>query len=535
MGDAVSTPHIFDSNLGYLYPHSFFDARPSSHATFVVWSRYDNMQPNVFFDRDAGKWRAWYSTMSECGGNITGPGTDPNLPPDCQALPSNCSEEADPDWHWRDIQRAGVFAYAESADERGLEWTKPNLGLTEWPKGSGDTDNNIISSFGFGSTGGCGTGITLDVSSGAVVGPSACQSWVASNFSDCRAYESGARPAHTTCGGGAHHEPGEMTLAACRAACSADTSCETIQFQGAAATNFSLTQPGQCNLFPHCTPSPYSGSHGAEWCMQIETCVRAGRQKPKTKFKMFGESGSEPFFAESNDGVNFTHKRTVTIPNGRFDTHKNVVFDLNTRKWIGYVRCSPSHNLRVQCYIESETDNFTDTTWSSPMPTGLNSSTFYQPDALVAFFYAPANVWLGFANAFNPSGPGKGAFRRDGLPGQAPVGQVRGVLAWSPNGKCSRSLCRLLSKKLRAAAAQRATGSTSHRSSRSSRKGAAPARRRVSLILTAAASSWPSRTQYLRHSTTTRAVGAQPSCLSFMQGATAPSSVRVRVRLAWRT
>ena len=103
------------------------------------------MQPNVFFDRDAAKWRAWYSTMSECGGNITGPGTDPNLPPDCQALPSNCSEEADPDWHWRDIQRAGVFAYAESADERGLEWTKPNLGLTEWPKGSGDTDNNIIS------------------------------------------------------------------------------------------------------------------------------------------------------------------------------------------------------------------------------------------------------------------------------------------------------------------------------------------------------------------------------------------------------
>ena len=62
------------------------------------------------------------------------------------------------------------------------------------------------------------------------------------------------------------------------------------------------------------------------------------------------------------------------------------------------MRCSPSHNLRVQCYIESHTDNFTTTGWSSPMPTGLNTSTFYQPDALVAFHYADAGVWLGFAN-----------------------------------------------------------------------------------------------------------------------------------------
>lgn len=78
--------------------------------------RFDNMQPNVYFDRDAAKWRAWYSTMSECGGNATGPGTDPTLPPDCQALPSNCSAAADPSWHWRCIKRAGAFAYAESED-----------------------------------------------------------------------------------------------------------------------------------------------------------------------------------------------------------------------------------------------------------------------------------------------------------------------------------------------------------------------------------------------------------------------------------
>ena len=125
--------------------------------------RFDNMQPNVYYDADAKKWRAWYSTMSKCGGNVTGPGTNPALPPDCQALPSNCSADYNPTWHWRSIPRAGVFAYAESAD--GVAWTKPNLGKTEWPEGSGDTNNNILFAFGMGSTGGCGTGITLDTTS----------------------------------------------------------------------------------------------------------------------------------------------------------------------------------------------------------------------------------------------------------------------------------------------------------------------------------------------------------------------------------
>ena len=118
--------------------------------------RFDNMQPNVYWDHNKSVWRAWYSTMSECGGNVTGPGIDPRLPPDCQALPSNCSAASEPDWHWRDIRRAGAFAYAESED--GIQWEKPKLGLTEWPAGSGDKANNILSSFGMGSTGGAGTG-----------------------------------------------------------------------------------------------------------------------------------------------------------------------------------------------------------------------------------------------------------------------------------------------------------------------------------------------------------------------------------------
>merc|ERR1712151_1428129 len=51
----------------------------------------------------------------------------------------------------------------------------------------------------------------------------------------------------------------------------------------------------------------------------------------------------------------------------RLDTHKNVVFE-------------NAH-------------------WSPAMPTGLNTSHGYQPDAMVAFKYA--GIWLGFANVFN--------------------------------------------------------------------------------------------------------------------------------------
>jgi hypothetical protein len=395
--------------------------------------RFDNMQPNVFFDGHASKWRAWYSTMSQCGGNITGPGRDPSLPPDCQALPSNCSADADPSWRWRCIKRAGAFAYAESTD--GLVWEKPHLAHTEWPAGSGDTANNILFTFGFGSTGGCGTGIFLDTSSGAA-GVSRCQSWTPTNWSDCAAYRNGTRVAHTVCGG-SHHSILNISLEPCRAACSADPTCSVVQWQGAAAHNFSASKPGQCNLFEHCAPSPYSGSHGPSWCMQIDECVRGGgKQPPRTRFKMFGQQGTAPLLGESNDGVNFSNLHSVSIPHGRFDTHKNLVFDPVSRKWIGYVRCSGGPgNLRVQCYTESASDNFTSTTWSPPMPTGLNTSEYYQPDALVAFHYAPAGVWLGFANVFNPSGPGKGGWRKNGHSGQAPVGVVYGVLAWSADAR----------------------------------------------------------------------------------------------------
>jgi hypothetical protein len=82
-------------------------------------------------------------------------------------------------------------------------------------------------------------GVLLDTAS-ASVSPDespggSCSHWTVTNYSDCVATRSGARPVHTTCGHPSRHLPADVTLAACRAACAADKTCSTIQWQGAAA------------------------------------------------------------------------------------------------------------------------------------------------------------------------------------------------------------------------------------------------------------------------------------------------------------
>ena len=258
------------------------------------------MQPNVWHDPKAGKWRAWYSTFSSCNGVSNGPNHDKNSPFCCQALPSRCpGDSSDPPYPKSALasnKEGGVFCYAES-DEPGSPtkpFTKPVLNLVEFPAGSGNKSNNILINPGLDSAGGgLGTGVTLDLSS-----PSANRS----------------------------------------------------------------------------------------------------------RWKLFGEtSGSNTakrlLLSESNDGTHFFGTHNVSIDHGRWDTHKNVVWDPVTRRWVGYVRCDPNAGLRVQCWIESETEDFATTRWTTPRPTGLNTTGAFQPDALVVFRYE--GVWIGFANVFS--------------------------------------------------------------------------------------------------------------------------------------
>ena len=47
--------------------------------------------------------------------------------------------------------------FSEDESDDGFEWTKPNLGMAEFPKGSGNKNNNLLENDGM------TTGIYLDV------------------------------------------------------------------------------------------------------------------------------------------------------------------------------------------------------------------------------------------------------------------------------------------------------------------------------------------------------------------------------------
>ena len=319
--------------------------------------RFDNMQPNVWYDSAGGapKWRAWYSTFSTCNGRYPGPNHNASDALQCQARQSRCNLTAPkpkpkppppppsdsdalrpslgaPSALPKAKSRNGLFLYAESAEPTPTKpFVKPALGIWPWPPESTNTSNNIFLNLGDCAGGGCGTGITIDHDS-----PTA-------NYSRFKWFGSGSN------GPSAH-----LTLAE-------------------SYTPFNLT------------------------------------------FRNFH---------------NFSSKNK----HFRLDTHKNVVWDAATDKWVGYLRCTPSIQ-RVECWTESSSSDYTTATWSDPVPTGLNTSTGnYQPDAMVVFKYE--GVWLGFANVFNP----ENYYNGQGMPpydsvGSTPVGTVNGVLTWSPDAR----------------------------------------------------------------------------------------------------
>lgn len=91
--------------------------------------RFDNMQPNVWYDPNLTKWRCWYSTFTSCSKPKT-------TVPYCNNASQKCGSVAPGE---NKADRGTAFLYAESSD--GINWVKPNLGLVDW---KGNKNNNII-------------------------------------------------------------------------------------------------------------------------------------------------------------------------------------------------------------------------------------------------------------------------------------------------------------------------------------------------------------------------------------------------------
>ena len=86
-----------------------------------------------------------------------------------------------------------------------------------------------------------------------------------------------------------------------------------------------------------------------------------------------------------------------------------------------YLRAQPTEGgLRIQSYSHSLTTEFMGD-WSPATPTGLNTSSDYQPDGLVVWPYE--GIYIGIGNVFNTVDTVAAS--------GAVIGQVNMVLGWS--------------------------------------------------------------------------------------------------------
>ena len=92
--------------------------------------RFDNMQPNVWYEPRTKKWRAWYSAFTSCS-------KPKESVPYCNNAPQTCGSTTNLSKNHAD--RGSGLLYAESDD--GITWVKPNLNRTLW---KGSTANNLI-------------------------------------------------------------------------------------------------------------------------------------------------------------------------------------------------------------------------------------------------------------------------------------------------------------------------------------------------------------------------------------------------------
>ena len=95
--------------------------------------QFNNMQPSVWWDSEDNKTKAWYNTFSTCvppgSKSCGGRGTKPTV----------CDSNMGLDSHGR----TGSLCYAES-DSRGLNWSKPSLGLVGFGKIPASETNIVL-------------------------------------------------------------------------------------------------------------------------------------------------------------------------------------------------------------------------------------------------------------------------------------------------------------------------------------------------------------------------------------------------------
>jgi hypothetical protein len=167
--------------------------------------------------------------------------------------------------------------------------------------------------------------------------------------------------------------------------------------------------------------------------------VTLDEREGEARFKMLGtQAWGEGYIATSQDGKHWGN--TTSMPAGRWDSHLNVQWEPDSGKWVAYARASPTttfggyaggaQTVRIQAVSESRTPEFLGE-WGTLVPTGLNASEWYQPDALVSFEYQ--GIYLGFANviSFNTTVPAQ----REQGGGDNPGGTVTSELVFSTDAK----------------------------------------------------------------------------------------------------
>lgn len=151
---------------------------------------------------------------------------------------------------------------------------------------------------------------------------------------------------------------------------------------------------------------------------------------PSERYKIVTGSNGKGGVATSADGIHWNNTKDLAKETyGRWDTPKNAIWDPVRKQWIVFIRSIPTVNekeggkLRIQSYTHSLTKDFMGD-WAPSAPTGLNSSSDYQPDGLVAWPHE--GIYIGIGNVFNPT-------QEDGA--AAVKGQVNMVLGWSADGR----------------------------------------------------------------------------------------------------